>query len=593
MKHEAFSFCRRCLPLLLCAALLCGGFSGCSPKNTDVKESVPPSGLKDVSDEGIPLSGFEDVSDKDGKCTYEMTAELTDSYTFSCEQAAAIRVTAQGGAELGSGTDKATARLTAGDCCRIEVTTKEAQQKFSLIAQADTHEKRLPYDNRFTVEPDAERTVSDPDTDPLTPAKIHYQKREGGTYIYANNPEKLDDEDVGQALLRDEGLKGDIEFTYENSNYSGRMFYLGYQLKNEGDTDVFVTVTNIGMQVSGEWLGQQSWSDYYNYKFELPEDYFVNGVESELYKGQDFLDYTPRVFQPTTYRIPAGEYIYVLGGTSKDAYNATDVAGTADQPILSGKCSNGVVKCKVTGGRVTGTFYCYNDISQVQAEPAEQGYIITRGGEEYGLQYKGRDDCYGLIESNMCWTVNDKTPAGNLPVTYQNSYDTLSSRKTRPYAAYSSRSFTHTQEYWVTNINPQNAHDGVGTDMMSFACETTDGEPIVIDNEHADGYGERANTGNWMVDYHDNYTFINDGDTPRTFTVQKCAGGALMAMVLDKEGNVLAAKCTIQQIDGTKTEYNTKLYTLEVAPHSVEQITVSFLLMGNSYGYVTHWIALD
>ncbi|MGN0172599.1 MAG: hypothetical protein ACI39E_07425 [Acutalibacteraceae bacterium] len=582
MKHKVFSFRRRCLPLLLCAALLCGGFSGCSVTVYTARETA------------IPLSGFEDVSGQSGKCIYEMQAEFSDSYTFSCTQATSLRITAADGTELASGEDSAVASLTEGERCRIEVTTAQAEQKFLLNVQADSRVRRLPYDNVFTIDPDdGSRTVSDPDTDPLTPAKIHYQKREGGTYVYANNPEILNNADVGQALLRDEGLKGDVEFTYEHSNQSSGPVYLGYQLKNEGERDVFVTVTNIGMQVSGEWLGQQSWSDYYNYKFELPEDYFINGRENELYRGQDFIDYTPRVFQPTTYRIPAGQYIYVLGGTSKDAYNATNVAGTADQMLLRGKCSNGVVKCKVTGGSVTGTFYCYNDVSQVQAEPAEQGYVVMRDDTLYGLQYKGRDDHQGLIESNMCWTVNDKTPSGRLPVTYQTSYDELATRKGRAYQEYNNREHTRTDTYWVTNINPQNAHDGVGTDMMTFACETTDGEPIVIDNDHADGYGTMANLGNWMVDYHDNYTFINDGDTPRTFTIQKRATGALMAMVLDRDGNVLATKCTIQQIDGTKTEYNTKLYTLEVAPHSVEQITVSFLLMGNSGGYVYHFIELD
>ncbi len=40
--------------------------------------------------------------------------------------------------------------------------------------------------------------------------------------------------------------------------------------------------------------------------------------------------------------------------------------------------------------------------------------------------------------------------------------------------------------------------------MMTFACITPDGRPIRIDNEHADGAGMPANTGNWMVQYTDN-----------------------------------------------------------------------------------------
>lgn len=60
-----------------------------------------------------------------------------------------------------------------------------------------------------------------------------------------------------------------------------------------------MTVYNIGFQVDGEWLGQRSWSDFYNVRYELPDDYFdENGEESWIYRGQDFLDYTPRVFKP-------------------------------------------------------------------------------------------------------------------------------------------------------------------------------------------------------------------------------------------------------------------------------------------------------
>ena len=158
------------------------------------------------------------------------------------------------------------------------------------------------------------------DTDPLEPCKVEYKKREGGTYIYSNNPEMLSSEDVGAAILRTENMSGLYLFTHEHSNHTGSSIYLGYQLLNTGTEDALVTVYNIGFQIQGEWLGQQSWTDFYNMKYALPDDYFdENGKESWIYKGQDFLDYTPRVFKPTTYRIPAGEYIYVMGGTSEDA----------------------------------------------------------------------------------------------------------------------------------------------------------------------------------------------------------------------------------------------------------------------------------
>ena len=37
-----------------------------------------------------------------------------------------------------------------------------------------------------------------------------------------------------------------------------------------------------------------------------------------------YQNYSPKIFQPTTYRLPAGEYFYVIGGTTSDAYNNID-----------------------------------------------------------------------------------------------------------------------------------------------------------------------------------------------------------------------------------------------------------------------------
>ena len=52
--------------------------------------------------------------------------------------------------------------------------------------------------------------------------------------------------------------------------------------------------------------------------------------------------------------------------------------------------------------------------------------------------------------------------------------------------------------------------------MMVFNCVDTEGNPLIIDNEHTDGRGEPANTGNWMVTYNDNITLVNSGTRART-----------------------------------------------------------------------------
>ena len=105
---------------------------------------------------------------------------------------------------------------------------------------------------------------------------------------------------------------GEIFFTFEHANYSGKPIYLGYQVKNEGVSDVFVTVENIGYQAGGTWFGQNAWFDYYNTSFALPNDYIEN---PNLYSNYDYayMNYSPRIYQPTTYRLPAGQYFYVIG----------------------------------------------------------------------------------------------------------------------------------------------------------------------------------------------------------------------------------------------------------------------------------------
>ncbi len=575
--------------IVLCMTM----FAGCGGNGQKLTDTARDENNKASVNAPIPLSGFEDVTASNGKCTYTMVAENDDTYTFTCSNATVITVKTSEGTFEAAGA-RLEAPVTAGDTVTVTVETKEGGEKFLLEATPDVNTQRLPYQANFTVDASTIDLKGDPSKAPAA-TTITYTKREGGTYVYLNNPEKLQPADIGQAILRDEGLHGDVQVTWEHSNYTGQYIYLGYQMKNDGEDDVYVTVMNIGYQTSGEWLGQQSWSDYYNYKFELPPDYFEkNGMVAEKYIGQDFIDYTPRVYQPTTYRIPAGEYIYVLGGTTEDAYNNTNVAGTADQLVAKGKCTNAVAKMFITGGEVTGTFYCYTKAEQVQEEPEEQGYIVMRDGTQFGWQYKGVDYHQALIESNPVFIVNDKVEAGTLPVTYEHSYDRNAGfRAKNAYDAYKSDTYTYKGNSWYTNINPQNGRKGVGTDMSTFECVTTDGETVVIDNEHADGTIAPANLGNWMIDYHDNMTLVNQGDKPRTFTINKAASGALMAYVADPDGNVLATKCTIVPIDGGSSKMQWEIYQVEVAPHSAVQLTVSFMLMGNSSGNVSHWVTVD
>lgn len=484
-----------------------------------------------------------------------------------------------------------------------------------------------PFKNIFSTEQIT--GTADPERGLHNVAKIEYQKRPGGSFIYCNNPEELAQEDVGQALLRNNDMQGEFIFTFEHSNRSDDSFYLGYQILNTGDTDAVVTVYNIGYQVQGEWLGQQSWSDYFNYKFTLPNDYFLdNGKVNPIYFGCDYIDYNPRVFEPVTITVPAGEYIYILGGTAADAYNNTNIGNTADKPVLKGKCSNGVVKFAIESGKVQGTFYCYTDAIQVQSNPKEQGYIVNRNEKNYASQYKGTDKHQGLIESSITFIANDMTANGKLPVKYVKEYDPNYASKNEPYQEYSPIKKDVSGMFWFTSLNPNSNNTAIGTDMMTFETIDKEGNPIIIDNYHADGIGKPANTGNWMVQYTDNFTLVNIGETARKYRIYKqgAMSGALFTMVRNDKGEILDARMkanpyhfnSLDEVfygvdkslliqkngiywfkvaDGRPyvdvVEERSLVYEVIVEPMSVKRISVDYLILGNSNGGIKHWVELD
>jgi hypothetical protein len=514
-------------------------------------------------------------------------------------------------------------------------TMKKTEAERGYVIELNFDEKNYnsnnqPFDNRFYT---GEKIITMDGSVNSKRALISYTKREGGTYIYSNNPEMLAPEDIGQAILRTENLSGDCVFTYEHSNHTGKPVYLGYQLKNDGDTEVTVTVTNLGFQKDGEWLGQRSWSDYFNYRFELPADYFLaNGEVNPIYVGCDYLNYTPKVRKPVTVTIPAGEYIYVLGGTSLDAYNNTNIFGTANTYIMQGKCSNAVVKFNVSGGSVTGTFYCYTNPKQVQANPKEQGFITERFNSatnkmtDYSKQYKGVDPTAGLIESNITFVVDNSTRNGRLPVSYLKDEDPNYASKNTPYAEYSPQQKAVLDDEWMTSLNPNSVKNAIGTDMMIFQCVDTDGNPIVIDTLRADSSGEPANIGNWMVQYTDNFTLVNAADEDKTFTFFKRGSGMLFTMVRDDEGNIIEANALTQPYSfasladvfaGVDTsllmqkngrywfkvadgrpycdvyDERSQCYQVTVPANSVERVSIDYVILGNSNGGIRHWVELS
>lgn len=559
-------------------------------EDSSKETSEPEIDYGEDIDKAFRISSIDDVTDEDGVRSYIVYAPYTDKYTLKGSDTALITIT-QKGNKIKSGKTELSTMLAANEVYTLTVKTKEKNGDFKITTTAENHQVTLPYEVATPVDTSSFELYNDGES-PLVAAEVDYVKREGGTYIYSNNPEQFGSQHVGKAFMRNDGLTGEVYVTFEHANYSGNNVYLGYQLKNNTDHDVYITITNVGYQWIGTWFGQQAWYKFYNTSFKLPDDYLTaNGAISSKYSGLDYayINITPRVYQPTTYRLPAGEYFWVIGGTSADAYRNINVDGSANRPVNPIRCANGNVKFTVTGGNVSGTMYCYTNASQVQAEPQALGYVAGA----YSQQYSGIAFHHGVIDNYMSWTFNDNTKSRFLPVTYTTNYSNNVPSYVKPYSSYNSTPHTVNGTTWMTHLNPQNNHQAVGMDMVEYIWHDTKGNLIVFDNDHADGAGAPANTANWMIEYQDHFTFVNQGNTERKITLHLRDHGTLAILVRDsKTGEVLSADYTagLGENGGVFSNYQ---YEITVPPHSVKQITLDYLLVACSYGSVNHAVKLD
>ena len=460
------------------------------------------------------------------------------------------------------------------------------------------HKSLLPYDPINLVDAEALAAVDKSSIDPLERAEVNFVKREGGLYINCNNPEKLTDYCLNKALTRNDVSNKEVFFTFEHNNAITGSFYYGYQVMNRGTEDVYVTVKNIGFQLDGPgcWLGEREWIDFYNTEFRIKSyDEFTESQMGTLDAYYSFCNtFKSPDYQPITYRIPAGQHIYVMGGTTKDSYNKTNVFKTANKKVAGG-CSNGAVLFEVHGENVEAAFYAYKNADKVQKDnDTHQGYVaIGPDGHEYGRQLIGYDNCHGVVDANLTWEFSDHTRPQLLPVRYTNYYkDGIRGSGNIPYSKIESTPHVNERTDWVTHINPQNSHAGVGTDMTKYYTVDELGNPICIDSDHIDGLGYTANIGNWMIDYMENYTFVNHGSKERNIKLSFTNTGSVAVLVRDAEGKYIegTAQYTICTTSGAYGQPIMDIfeYYVVVPANGYLQFTVEYNLLANSSGYIKH-----
>ena len=542
----------------------------------------------------LRFSSIKDFFTKNStKLTYTMYAPYKDTYSVSFSKLKNVVLLNEKDEVLVDSTNDFEIDLEKDQMVKVVLFKNESEQA-NIKVVALHHKSVLPYEPYNQVNTRKLRTHGDSSVDPLTPAEIKAIKRDDGNglYINCNNPEKLTEPDIGKALSRVDISDKKVFFTFEHNNLDVP-FYYGYQVKNTSDEDIYVTVLNMGYHLDGPgcWLGEKEWTDFYNVNFRYDPSHLTEKQKQTFIDYFGFCNtYKTKNPQPITYRIPKGKYIYVMGGTTKDAYKHINVFKTADKKVCGG-CSNGAVLFDVIG-KAEGSFFIYTDESQIKNNTTHQGYVLNREGKDYGTQYVGYDNCHGVVDTHITYTFNDLTPAQDLPVEYTNYYaDQLPEKK--PYSKYQCTPHRIKGRYWATHICPQSAHDGVGTDMTKYYTINEHGQEICIDTEHFDGNGNVCNIGNWMIDYMDYFTLVNQGDNDREVTINIKNTGSLCVFVRDRNGKVIKSSpvYTIMQKVDKGEEYwiqDDFTYTVVVKAHSIKQFIVEYNLLANSCGYVVH-----
>ena len=407
-------------------------------------------------------------------------------------------------------------------------------------------------------------------------ATVRYSLREGGTFLYQNNPERVFSYNIGKALMIEENLTGDVYFTSENCNRTGERVLFGLQLRNFSGQEIAVTVKNIGWQSGYDWFGQKEWTDFFQTEYELEEG------SGKYFSG----DFRPVPFQETTYVIPDGEYFYVAGGSSSDAYQNISVGGTADVYVENGKLINSAVFFHIDGPEtgVSAAYVCYRSGKNPVTSQTQQGYVVDKQGEAFGRQYLGSAP-YLCAEASIAWNIDDGFASGrNLPVKYTVTYyDNTAAAGI--YGEYTDkRTRTVTSDSWKTHLNPNNDTSYIGTDMMPFHCVTEDGKSVVIDILHNDGTGKPANIGNWMVVYEETLTVRNSGTKLRKCTIGMNNNGISAMNIKDSNGHLIRAL-----YHHNRGEF----HTFYVRPGETRTVLLEYVLLADSYGSQIHHVRVD
>ena len=423
------------------------------------------------------------------------------------------------------------------------------------------------------------------------PTLIESKKRKGGTYIYSNVPESMPQEVVDTIIMENNNLSGDCFMTYEHQNKTGYDYvYMGYRIVNNEDHDIYVTIKNVGYQVDGSWLGEKSWMDYYGVKFDMER---VKNFSGKAYEWFDAylhfdVDYVPSPIKPTTYKIPKGKYIYVIGGTSKDAYKNININNSANLGVKPNCCANANVLFSIVNGKATGQLCVYKDADILNKRNVVQNMRRYGEHDDFGGRL-GVSDHHGVIDSNPLIIINDSSKKGFLKFKYYPVYsDTIDVNGEYQPLQEITDSYPHEfiGDYWATNLSSQYHHDYIGTDMVENTV-MFEGKMITLSVNKATPAGKIWDFGNWMIEYQDNCVLVNQTDKEQTLRFYISNLGSLLYIIKDEKGNILKCGATFETCEGLQP-----IYECKVKAHSKEIVTIVNVLPANNNGSIVHRVEL-
>lgn len=535
-------------------------------------------------------SDIYDDSGINARKIYKFKANVSDKYYLNCNPALELKLYDGNGNLIHDHCLNTSVQLIKDRNYFLEVLTQNPNQEFKLECYPIYNTRVTPYPIQ---KENIEYNLKDSKKDPLQPAKLNYTKREGGTYLYSNVPESMPQEVVNTILMQNKDLSNECFLTFEHQNKTNtQQLYLGYRLKNTQEKDLYITIMNVGYQTKGSWLGEKSWMDYYGVQFDIDPSQFINDPELawfDAYLGFD-LNYQPKAFHPITYKLPKGEQIYIIGGTTYDAYHHINVRQTADIYVNQGACVNGNVRFNITNGVAVGELCVYDNINKINQENVKIQNLRRYGeNDDFGGRI-GYSPIHGVIDNHAFWEFNDLTTSQNLPVTYESYYADTLKASYEPFEPVTG-CYNHVKSgtYWETHLSAQVHRDInlIGSDMVDLYA-ICDGKEVILSNYIANPTGQIWDFGNWMIEYQDVFTFVNNGNQTRKVQCYVLSDyGSIFYNVKSLEDELYYSSATAIRCTG-----RVPLVEYTIAAHSVESVVLQYVLPANTSGGVIHYVTL-